>query len=578
MSSRIDFVLGKSVTPDDTFIPEIKLPSEENVLRAFLAEYRDLLDKTPPTQRKSIKKTSADKVIKKIKNIYSKACIPTLSDNGIRYQIYKLHEEYQKLNKTPAKNRCKASVQSKVQHFFNKIQKSTLPCWDPEAKLLEEDEEFLENMKTTRTFTLGSLDVVRLKRQQRKKERERRQEEYAKRSQELSTQSVPSISNDNDSESVSENEADTNIKDYEEPSEPLAKKQRRLHRKSKEGTHIFIPKDIISNASLAGFESRTNSSVTHTIGFLGTLIENCGGDKSKVNLSYTHAYRCRVSAVERYAEEVKEGWMCSKPAALHWDGKIMSDIKDKYKKDDRLPILVSDKDSVKLLGVPALPTKSSELSGELISSQVVPLLEKWNCKEQICSMVFDTTSANTGHLTAGCISIQQKLGKALLWSACRKHVGEVMINQVWDDLGVEVSKSPDYLIFKRFREYGFDGSAYACSESRSLVTQDPSSLGDFAVRQARTGKELIRKIKEAKAYDRGDYKECLDLMEAYMGNNDQITFMRPGAVHKARWMGKQLYCFKMVLLSESMPQGVVSRVQLAKLKRIVNFCTFIYKI
>ena len=33
------------------------------------------------------------------------------------------------------------------------------------------------------------------------------------------------------------------------------------------------------------------------------------------------------------------------------------------------------------------------------------------------------------------------------------------------------------MIFKRFREYGFDGSAYACSESRKLFTQDPSSLG-----------------------------------------------------------------------------------------------------
>ena len=257
--------------------------------------------------------------------------------------------------------------------------------------------------------------------------------------------------------------------------------------------------------------------------------------------------------MERYAEEVKEGWLCSKPAALHWDGKIMSDLEDKYKKKDRLPILVSDEDSVKLLGAPALPTKSSESSGDLISSQVVPLLEKWNCKEQICSMVFDTTASNTGHLTAGCISIQQKLGKALLWSACRKHVGEVMISQVWEDLGVEVSASPEYLLFKRFREYGFDGSAYACSESRKLFTQDSSSLGNLAVCQANTVMKLIREIKEAKAYDRGDYKECLDLMEAYMGKNDHISFMRPGAVHKARWMGKQLYCFKIVLLSESMP-------------------------
>ena len=56
-------------------------------------------------------------------------------------------------------------------------------------------------------------------------------------------------------------------------------------------------------------------------------------------------------------------------------------------------------------------------------------------------------------------------------------------------------------------------------------------------------------------------------MEAHMGNNDEITVKRPGAVHKARWMGKQLYCLNIVLLSYSMPQGVASRVQLAKLKK-----------
>ena len=52
-----------------------------------------------------------------------------------------------------------------------------------------------------------------------------------KKSKEQAIQSLLSMSIDNDSESVSENEADTDI---EELSEPSAKKQRRLHRKSKE--------------------------------------------------------------------------------------------------------------------------------------------------------------------------------------------------------------------------------------------------------------------------------------------------------------------------------------------------------
>ena len=78
-----------------------------------------------------------------------------------------------------------------------------MPCWDPKTELLEDDKEFLENMKTMRTFTIGSLDVKRLRRQQRNAQRERRQEEYAKKSREQAIQSLPSMSIDNDSESVS---------------------------------------------------------------------------------------------------------------------------------------------------------------------------------------------------------------------------------------------------------------------------------------------------------------------------------------------------------------------------------------
>ena len=354
--------------------------------------------------------------------------------------------------------------------------------------------------------------------------------------------------------------------------------KRRHRRKDKVGTEIFIPYNAVADSALVAYEARTNSSVTHTIGFLSTLIERFGGDKSKVNLSYTHAYRCRVAAVDKYAEMVQEGWTCSSPAAIHWDGKIMNDITDQYKQKDRLPILVSSGNSCKLLGAPALPLKSSESSGELISTEVLKLLEKWNCHQHIASMVFDTTSSNTGHLSAACISIQMKLGRALLWSACRKHIGELMIAHVWEDLKIEVSSSPEMKLFKRFREIGFESTPYAYTEDRKLSTQEPSTLGDFAERQASVGRQLMQKIQEQKAYERGDYKECLELMKTYMGDNPEYTFLKPGAVHKARWMGKQLYCYKMVLLQDKLPPGIASKAQLEKMQRIVNFCTYVYNI
>ena len=48
-----------------------------------------------------------------------------------------------------------------------------------------------------------------------------------------------------------------------------------------------------------------------------------------------------------------------------------------------------------------------------------------------------------------------------------------------------------------------------------------------------------------------------------------------GAVHKARLMGKQLYCYKMAMLQEYIPPGIASKSQLQKISRFVDFCTFV---
>ena len=43
------------------------------------------------------------------------------------------------------------------------------------------------------------------------------------------------------------------------------------------------------------------------------------------------------------AEAAREGRVAPQTAAIHWDGKIMEDLKDKHQVDDRLPKLISGK-------------------------------------------------------------------------------------------------------------------------------------------------------------------------------------------------------------------------------------------
>ena len=61
---------------------------------------------------------------------------------------------------------------------------------------------------------------------------------------------------------------------------------------------------------------------------------------------------------------------------------------------------------------------------------------------------------------------------------------------------------------------------------------------------------------------------------------DNVKFRRPGAVHKARWMGKLLYVLKLVLLETEiceLPKGTVTTsAQVPKLRDFVSFVALIY--
>ena len=78
-------------------------------------------------------------------------------------------------------------------------------------------------------------------------------------------------------------------------------------------------------------------------------------------------------------------------------------------------------------------------------------MTEWQRRERIVNTTFDTTSSNTGHLSAACITIQDKLQRVVLWSGCRHHIGEVLLSHVFSDLRIEVSKSPDVTLFTRLR-------------------------------------------------------------------------------------------------------------------------------
>ena len=89
--------------------------------------------------------------------------------------------------------------------------------------------------------------------------------------------------------------------------------------------------------------------------------------------------------------------------------KTKGKLKDKYPREERLAVLLSGKEQVKLLGVSKIHIHSTEKQGTVISRAVSELLDDWYFETDIKFIYFDTTSANTGHLTAACIQLQVDL-------------------------------------------------------------------------------------------------------------------------------------------------------------------------
>ena len=105
------------------------------------------------------------------------------------------------------------------------------------------------------------------------------------------------------------------------------------------------------------------------------------------------------------------------------------------------------------------------------------------------------------------MSLQNKLGRPLLWFACRKHIGEIILTHVWESLKIETSRAPDIEMFKTLREKGFDATP---RNTAALHTKQREEFGEFLLSQTEKLKVFIEKEKAVKLYSRGDYTELLD--------------------------------------------------------------------
>lgn len=172
--------------------------------------------------------------------------------------------------------------------------------------------------------------------------------------------------------------------------------------------------------NLVSLATRLNITPLQQAAYTEAIISELGGDTSSFAASYATADRARRQVVKDISTACKEQWHFPKYATLHWGSKLSKTLSTQYKTEERLTIVVGDVNQQKILGVPAYPQGTGRKCGSIIADLIHEQLTSWQCSQTIVNMTFDTTASNTAHVTAACVRVQKKLGRALLWSACRQ--------------------------------------------------------------------------------------------------------------------------------------------------------------
>ena len=118
-------------------------------------------------------------------------------------------------------------------------------------------------------------------------------------------------------------------------------------------------------------------------------------------------------------------------------------------KIDRLLILVSHLGNSQLLAA----SKLESGTGEAQATAVDETLKKWDIKNQVQVMCFDTTSSNSGSNNVACVIIEQLIGKYLLYLGCRHHILELVAGAVFSEV-LGASSGPKIIMFKNLRQNG----------------------------------------------------------------------------------------------------------------------------
>ena len=493
-----------------------KLPSGLEVMQNFV--YHHIV-------KHLSKHLAASSVYEEILPFWQKAHIPTTKKCNAILKISRLYQQMRDLQKNRKRNnavemRKQAECTAKLKHLFD------IAHANAETLIkIDEDRQFLQQQRADRGVSFGPADVSLAQRQRRSASRAgNRQRQQTAATASTSVAATASTSAAATASTSAAATASISAAGHHRPRRP-ARASTTQQRTALPATAPTKRRKPQLSMSVAAVLDRTNISVRKSAMIVASVLNIAGSSPNVLSRSTVHRHRQKRR--RQLAGMIRSSYQVTK-SVVHWDGKLLPDVAGPASSTslvERLSILVtSTADGItKLLGVPKLPAGT----GEAAASAVIEHLFQWDAVPAVVGMCFDTTAVNTGPHSGACVKLN------LLWLACRHHMLEVLLSDIFT-VCLGVSTGPEILLFKNFRAIWPDLAHVPQATERPLITAPDDDM-QFIKQQL----DVVQ--------TREDYLELLRLAARCVGVEVDAAIRRPGAIHRARWMAKAIYCLKMLI-------------------------------
>jgi len=468
-------------------IQGMKLPTSRQVLSVFLHQHK-ILGQTI--------RDSSRYAVREVLHLWAMARIPTTVEWNAIVKLEEMFHRWQKLKKNI---NCRTATQIANESALNEDLDKLFDVAHANALTMitiDEDRAFLEDQRGPRIGFMAGVDTVLSAKEERKAKRPKRHE-YLKSVQDERKRA--SMVTDVAAELISDEESDTDAVNADE-FEPCC---------SSSPTHTRSRPAPVMTPELSAALDRSNVSNRKATFVLAETARSLGHNVMDLALNPESIRTSRLKFREQSAQAVKADFHACAPLVVHWDGKMLPDLTGS-ELVDRLPILVSGFDTEQLLGVPKLPNGT----GEAVSHAAVTMLHEWKIQDQVKAMTFDTTAANNGRKSGACGAIETRLDKNLLYLACRHHIHEIVVGDVFKHC-FGASSGPEIGLFRRFHDY------WPCIDKSQFQTAVDDAFCAEVFTKLTNLKEVVAFAKQvllSSHQPRDDYRELLESTIIFLGD------------------------------------------------------------